>query len=82
MIRNTGQDWKIGAVVKVGFMKLRIIGLRAIKDGLPDIYDMESIDGSRQYEFIPHNGLTRVDPPHQAGCHCLKCQGRYQDNVS
>jgi len=29
-------------------------------DGLPDIYTMESINGTRRYEFIPHNGLTRL----------------------
>ena len=61
VITRSKQSWKVGSIVTVGWMKLRVIGLRAIKDGLPDIYDLESINGERRYEFIPHNGLTRVD---------------------
>lgn len=60
MINKTKQDWSIGNVVKVGFMQLRVTGIRAIKDGMPDIYDMESLDSRTKYEFIPHNGLVRV----------------------
>jgi hypothetical protein len=59
-ITNTKQDWSIGAVVKVGFMQLRVLGVEAINDYLPDIYTLESLDGRRQYEFIPHNGLNRI----------------------
>ena len=59
-ITNTKQDWGIGAVVKVGFMQLRVLGVEAINDFLPDIYTLESLDGRRQYEFIPHNGLNRI----------------------
>ena len=54
------QDWSIGAIVKVGFLSLRVKSIHAIKDGMPDFYFMESIDGLRQYVFIPHNGLTRI----------------------
>ena len=53
--------WYIGAIVKVGFMKLRVVSVEAIKDCLPDIYRLESLDGSKKYEFIPHNGLRRVN---------------------
>lgn len=60
MIRRTKQDWSIGKVVKVGFLQLRVISVEAIKDGLPDIYSLESLDGIKKYEFIPHNGLTRL----------------------
>lgn len=60
MIRNSKQNWSIGSVVRVGFVELRVTGIRAVRDGLPDIYEMESLDGSRRYEFIPHNGLIRV----------------------
>lgn len=60
MISHTRQSWAVGAVVKVGFLSLRVLGARAVKDGMPDIYTLESLDGSRRYEFIPHNGLTRV----------------------
>ena len=59
MIRNSKQNWSIGSVVKVGFMELRITGIKAVRDGMPDIYEMKSLDGSRRYEFIPHNGLIR-----------------------
>lgn len=52
--------WEIGSIVKVGFMKLRVTGMRAVKDWLPDIYELESLDGSKKYEFIPHNGLHRI----------------------
>ena len=60
MINKSKQDWSIGNVVKVGFMQLRVTGIRAVRDGMPDIYDMESLDSSKKYEFIPHNGLVRV----------------------
>ena len=60
-ITNTKQDWAPGKIVNVGFLKLRVLGFRAIYDYLPDIYDLESLDGSKRYEFIPHNGLTRTN---------------------
>ena len=58
-ITNSKQNWTIGNTVKIGFMQLRIIGIRAVTDGLPDIYDLVSSKGVK-YEFIPHNGLNRV----------------------
>ena len=61
MITRSKQKWEIGNVVNVGFLKLRITGRKAITDGKPDIYIMESIDGTKQYEFIPHNGLSRTN---------------------
>jgi hypothetical protein len=60
MIRKTKQNWSVGATVKVGFLSLVVVGARAEYDGLPDIYTLTSIDGSKTYEFIPHNGLTRI----------------------
>ena len=54
-------DWKVGSEVKVGFMKLRVTGSRAEYDFMPDIYELESLDGVKKYEFIPHNGLHRID---------------------
>ena len=60
-ITNTRQNWKIGALVTVGFMKnLKVIRCDAIFDGLPDIYTLESAKGTR-YEFTPHNGLVRIN---------------------
>jgi hypothetical protein len=60
MIKNTSQSWNTGSVVKVGFMTLRVLGARAEKDGLPDIYTLVSLDGRKTYEFIPHVGLSRL----------------------
>mgnify|MGYP005826085779 CR=1 len=60
MITNTRQDWTPGKVVKVGFLSLRVLSARAEYDGMPDIYTLESLNGAKRYEFIPHNGLTRI----------------------
>lgn len=60
MIRNTKQSWTPGATVKVGFLTLRVVSARAEHDYLPDIYTLESLDGAKRYEFIPHNGLNRI----------------------
>jgi len=60
MITRTNQNWSVGSVVRVGFLNLRVCGVQVVKDGLPDIYTLESLDGKRVYNFIPHNGLTRV----------------------
>jgi hypothetical protein len=59
-ITNTRQNWAPGATVKVGFLTLRVLSVEAVIDGLPDIYTLESLDGSKRYEFIPHNGLSRI----------------------
>lgn len=59
MIRKTKQNWTVGSTVKVGFMVLTVTGIRAERDGMPDIYDMVSANG-KKYEFIPHNGLFAV----------------------
>ena len=60
-ITNTKQDWSPGKIVKVGFLQLRVLGFRQVYDYLPDIYDLESLDGSKRYEFIPHRGITRIN---------------------
>ena len=60
MITNTKQDWSTGSIVKVGFLKLRVVGVEAVIDGMPDIYTLESLDGRKSYEFIPHHGLSRI----------------------
>lgn len=59
-ITRSKQDWTPGNVVKVGFLSLRVLSVVAVKDWLPDIYTLESLDGTKKYEFIPHNGLSRV----------------------
>lgn len=60
MIKNSTQKWVAGSIVKVGFLRLTVLGSRAVKDGLPDIYTLESLDGTRLYEFTPYNGLERI----------------------
>lgn len=58
--RNKNKDWEIGAIVNIGFMRnLEVISVRAEKDGMPDIYTLESSTGKR-YEFIPHNGIYAI----------------------
>jgi len=61
--KSSKQNWAIGQTVKVGFLSLVVVGVRAVRDYLPDIYTLRNADGSRWYEFIPHNGLTRIDAP-------------------
>ena len=61
MITHSKQNWQVGNIVNVGFLKLKIKDIKAVVDGLPDIYYLESIDGKKHYEFIPHNGLARLD---------------------
>ena len=61
VIKNTKQVWEIDQVVSVGFMKnLRVIGYKKTTDWKPDAYLLESTKGVF-YEFVPHNGLTRLD---------------------
>ena len=59
--RSKNKNWEIGSTVKIGFMTLVVVGVAAVYDGMPDIYSLTSIDGTKKYEFIPHNGLTRVN---------------------
>jgi hypothetical protein len=61
MITTRTQDWSIGKLVKVGFMTLRVLSVKAVKDNLPDIYTLENPKSHKRYEFIPHNGLNAID---------------------
>lgn len=61
MIKNSKQNWEVGNVVKVGFLSLRVLEkVPTPGDFAPDMYRLESLDGSKEYEFVPHNGLNRV----------------------
>lgn len=54
------QDWSIGAVVRVGFLRLRVLAKVATPGNwLPDQYALTDATGERFYRFVPHNGLTR-----------------------
>lgn len=56
MITNSKQVWIHGAIVRVGFLKLRVLSLL---DG--GIYRLESLDGTKEYEFSPYNGIYRTN---------------------
>lgn len=61
MIRNSKQVWEVGAVVKVGFLSLRVIGKETTPgDWMPDAYHLCNLAGDKFYRFVPHNGLERT----------------------
>lgn len=60
MITKSAQDWSVGAMVKVGFLSLRVVAAEATPgDYRPDRYILESAKGVR-YSFTPHYGLERL----------------------
>jgi len=54
--RGRAQIWEIGALVRVGFLTLRIYG-RELASGT---WRLESPGGARRYRFAPHHGLRRL----------------------
>lgn len=59
MITKSKQSWELGSKVNIGFLKgFEVIATRAVKDYMPDIYLLQR--NSCYYEFIPHNGLTKL----------------------
>lgn len=61
MIRNSKQNWEVGATVKVGFMTLQVRAAVATPgDYLPDAYILSNLAGDKLYSFVPHNGLTSI----------------------
>jgi hypothetical protein len=62
MITRTRQNGSPGSVVRVGFLRLRVITSVATPgDYRPDQYGLESLDGRSFYRFTPHYGIVRVD---------------------
>ena len=57
---QVGNKWEVGQVVRVGFLHLRVLGVEAVRDWMPDIYTLANLEGTRRYEFIPHHGLRRL----------------------
>lgn len=56
--RSKNKSWGVGDIVNVGFVKnLCVLSIKQVKDGMPDIYKLKSINTHKEYEFIPHNGL-------------------------
>ena len=65
MSRKLKQNWDVGALVRVGFMTLKVEAKVATPgDYLPDAYALSG--NGRFYKFIPHNGLSRCDSLAQA----------------
>ena len=62
MITRSSQNWAIGSVVRVGFLRLRVIARIPTPDNYrPDEYGLENEAGNRFYRFTPHHGINRVD---------------------
>ena len=58
---NAKQNWSVGAVVRVGFLTLRVIGFVPTPGNYsPDEWALESMKGDKFYTFTPHRGLFRV----------------------
>lgn len=56
------QDWSVGATVKVGFLTLTVIAkIPTPGDFKPDAYVLASATKGTFYEFVPHNGLNKID---------------------
>lgn len=61
MITNSRQNWQIGATVRVGFLSLQVIAISPTPgDYKPDAYFLRSLDGRKNYRFVPHFGLERL----------------------
>lgn len=60
MITRTKQDWTPGAVVKVGFLSLEVVGcVPTPGDYRPDDYRLWNPKTGAKYTFTPHNGLAK-----------------------
>lgn len=60
-MKATKQDWSVGATVKVGFLTLTMIAkIPTPGDFKPDAYVLASATKGTFYEFVPHNGLTKI----------------------
>lgn len=81
MIRNSKQNWTVGATVKVGFMTLRVRAAVATPgDYAPDAYILSNPAGDKLYSFVPHNGLTSITPGEAR--EMMKTSERYADHVA
>ena len=62
MVKNSKQNWQVGATVKVGFLSLVVKAAIATPgDYLPDAYILSNQAGTQLYKFVPHNGLEKID---------------------
>ncbi len=54
--KSATQKWSVGNEVRVGFLTLRVKGW----DSDNGYWKLESLDKTKNYLFIPHQGLHRV----------------------
>jgi hypothetical protein len=60
MITNTKQRWQMGERVKVGFLRLVVIGnIGSQIKGFPESYRLVNPNTGRTYQFTPYNGLEK-----------------------
>ena len=60
MITNTDQRWQMGEKVKVGFLKLVVLGnIGSQFKGSPESYRLVNPNTGRTYRFTPYNGLEK-----------------------
>lgn len=62
MIRSSKQNWEVGEMVSVGFLKNLMVTKKEPTPGdyAPDAYILVARNGT-QYRFVPHNGIARLD---------------------
>ena len=58
--KKSQQDWAIGSIVKVGFLTLKFTGYIESVNYFQTARLLESLDGTKKYEFTPHHGLARI----------------------
>lgn len=61
MITKSKQAWEVGHKVNVGFLRNLEVMAKVPTPGdfAPDAYILSS--GKAYYEFVPHNGISRMD---------------------
>lgn len=74
MIENTRQDWKIGQIVKVGFLNLVVKSDPIAAGDGPDQYLLSNIFGDQAYAFQPHRGVRRISAADAADLLCTAAQ--------
>lgn len=62
MVKNSKQNWEVGSLVNVGFLRnLKVIKIILTPgDFAPDAYILLNQSNGNQYKFVPHNGLELI----------------------
>jgi hypothetical protein len=58
---NTKQNWALGQIVNVGFLKGLVVKEKIATPGdyRPDMFVLWQPATNRFYSFVPHNGIAR-----------------------